>query len=89
MGVFNFSTQEANNIALGQGGVDLIDDTSAHTGNWVALEFIADTVIDSITIKNSSGTFTGRTWQDGRFLFGVITDFTLTSGVVLAYRTAE
>ena len=41
-----YTVVEAQNAALGQAGVIMIDDTDAHTGPFVAITAITDAVVD-------------------------------------------
>lgn len=69
-----------------EGGV-VIDDTTATTGDFGAIQVINDAVISAITMPdftNSSG-LTTITLTAGTVLYGRVTSITLTSGVVIAY----
>ncbi len=87
MGSINkYSVRETNNIALGQMDKDIIDDTSAHTGNWAAIFALADTTFSTLTDSTiKSGTMAGKTLYAGYLYLGDITAITLSSGTVIAY----
>ncbi len=69
---------------MGVGGGQLVQDTSAYTGNFVALTFLAPTVISSISGGNIVGTFSTVTIPAGITIQAPITSFQLSSGVVWA-----
>lgn len=78
----------ANALALGANGFDLYSDTSAHTGTWGVIEVLTTATFTTLTVANTSGTLIGVAFQPGTRLFGVITAIRLTSGSVIAYRSA-
>ncbi len=75
---------------LGQFGGDIIADANAHTGNWFAIAMITDTIIASWTPSfDVAGTLASITFPAGFLLFGNFKAITLTSGSVVAYKTAN
>lgn len=70
---------------------EVVDDTSAHTGDWFALQVNNEAVIGAITMPNctnSDGYLV--TLAAGAWIYGKITSVTLTSGVVTLFsRSAE
>jgi len=74
----------AMEYSMGVGGGRLVQDTSAYTGNFVALTFLAPTVISSISGGNIVGTFSTVTIPAGITIQAPITGFQLSSGVVWA-----
>jgi hypothetical protein len=63
-----------------------INNTTATTGDWVALQVISSAVIASITIDNVVVTeWSAITQAEGKFIYGKITSVTLTSGNVRMY----
>jgi|TARA_Y100000310_G_C20645290_1_gene796222 hypothetical protein len=91
-----FSTDEAQNIALGQGGALFEDDTTVRSGyKIVAIQFLEDATFTTLTpsgtsfIATGSGSGndidTGNTFPQGMTIFGQWTAFTLNSGTVIAY----
>ena len=70
--------------SMGVGGGRLVQDNSAYTGNFVALTFLAPTVISSISGGNIVGTFSTVTIPAGITIQAPITSFQLSSGVVWA-----
>jgi hypothetical protein len=74
--------------SVGGDGYDIIQDTSAHTGNWKEIYFFNDTVFAVLTDANGVGTVTTVTFIQGTKITGRFTAITLTSGQVLAIRGA-
>jgi len=81
-----FNRTEALNAQLGQNGFEVANDTNSHTGEFFAIQVLADAVFSSFTAENITGTFTGITVPAGHVVFGDISEFTLTSGTVIAYK---
>jgi len=75
---------------LGQAGSDLVEDTTAMTGNWFAIQVIEEAAFSVLTDASMTvtGTLSGITYPAGLLFFGAFTAFTLSSGAVQAYRTA-
>jgi hypothetical protein len=72
-----------SNSAASNGGT-VYSDTSAHTGNWIRVEALSDSVFTTIT-----GNVTGMgssTLKAGQSLHGSFTAITLASGSVVAYN---
>ena len=70
-----------------EGGV-VINDTTATTGNFGAIQVVADAVFSALTAPeytNSADLLT-ITIAAGTVLYGRFTAFTLTSGVVIAHN---
>lgn len=84
------SSHKIDNVALGQGGSDYINDTAANTPGtgeiYVAVQCITETVFALLT-DNTRGadTFEGDTIPAGTIIYGAIEAITLTSGSVMAY----
>ncbi len=70
--------------SMGVGGGQLVQDTASYTGPFVALTFLAPTVISSISGGNIVGTFSTVTIPAGITIQAPITSFQLSSGVVWA-----
>jgi hypothetical protein len=83
-------TQEtdAARVSLGQLGFVYVGDTSATSGNFAAIQILADTVFSALTALNSTvGGLVGITLTAGTIIYGPFTAFTLTStGKVIAYK---
>ena len=73
---------------MGVAGGRLIQDTAAYTGPFVALTFLAPTVISSISGGNILGTFSTVTIPSGVVIQAPITSIQLSSGVVWATNGA-
>tara|TARA_R100000734_G_C3227784_1_gene36917 strand:+ start:88 stop:366 length:279 start_codon:yes stop_codon:yes gene_type:complete len=85
----NYSVQEAQNIALGQAGSVFIDDTAQHTGTFVAISAIEDSVVDVSDCTNIANTMADAadfTIPAGMTIYGEFEVFSLASGKVIAYR---
>ena len=85
----NYTVVEAQNAALGQAGSILIDDTSQHTGKFVAITSITDAVVDvsdCTDIANTMEDAADFTIPKGVTIYGEFAVFSLASGSVIAYR---
>ena len=85
----NYTVVEAQNAALGQAGSILIDDTSQHTGKFVAITAITDAVVDvsdCTDIANTMEDAADFTIPKGVTIYGEFAVFSLASGSVIAYR---
>lgn len=83
----------ANNLSLGQGGRTFTNDTVSVVASVQECDFyhtivcLTDTVFTSLTDLSKDGnTETGVTFVAGTSIFGVITEYQLTSGSVHAYK---
>ena len=82
----NYTVAEAQNAGLGQAGVILIDDTDAHTGPFVAIQALEDSVIDVSECDMSwIEDVADFTIPAGLTIYGKFTSIELDSGKVLAY----
>jgi len=75
--------------SLGKRGSEVVSDTAAHAGRFVALVAGPDgAIINSITIDNKSNAsaLAGLQLPAGYTTYGNITSVTLTSGVVELYN---
>lgn len=83
------SVVEAQNAALGQAGSVFIDDTAQHTGAFVAITAIEDSVVDVSDCTNIADTMDDAadfTIPAGLTIYGRFSVFSLASGKVIAYR---
>ena len=90
-----YSVKQVSNASIGQGGCVFEDGTTAVTGNFVAIQFLEDSTLTTLTPRSSSyiGTSsgngddidTGNTFPQGMTIFGDWTAFTLASGSAIAY----
>ena len=82
-----YTVVEAQNAALGQAGVIMIDDTDAHTGPFVAITAITDAAVDvsecDMSFIEDVADFT---IPKGVTIYGRFTSIELDSGTVFAYR---
>ena len=79
---------EAQNAALGQAGSIFIDDTAQHTGDFVAITALEDSVVDVSDCTDIDKTMTDAadfTIPKGVTIFGRFSVFSLGSGKVIAY----
>ena len=89
------SVVEAQNAALGQAGAKFISDQAVHSGNFVAIQCIEDTVFNVLTPTDTTngygvGSYNGNTMASetipaGMTIYGRWTSIDLTSGAVIAY----
>ena len=85
----NFTVAEAQNAAMGQAGSVFIDDTAQHTGDFVAITAIEDSVVDVSDCTNIANTMEDAadfTIPAGLTIYGRFEVFSLASGKVIAYR---
>ena len=70
-----------------QGGV-VVNDTTATTGNFGVIQIVNDAVFSSITAPEytDASKLQTITHSAGTAIYGRITAFTLTSGVVIAHN---
>jgi len=83
------TVQEAQNAALGQAGSTFIDDTAQHTGPYVAITAIEDSVVDVSDCTNIADTMEDAadfTIPKGVTIFGRFDVMSLASGKVIAYK---
>ena len=82
-----YTVVEAQNAALGQAGVIMIDDTDAHTGPFVAITAITDAAVDvdqcDMSYIEDVADFT---LPKGVTIYGQFASIELDSGTVFAYR---
>jgi len=71
---------------MGKAGFEFISDTSAHVGNYCAIQTTADTVFAAVLPVPTGNTFTGVSIKEGTPIPGLFTSITLTSGSVIAYK---
>ena len=82
-----YTVVEAQNAALGQAGVILIDDPNAHTGPFVAITAITDAAVDVSECDMSYiEDVADFTIPKGVTIYGQFASIELDSGSVLAYR---
>ena len=75
---------------FGQAGNVNESGTTAITGDFCAIQILTDAVFSLITDSLASGdAITSLTLPAGLVLYGKFTAFTLTSGAVRAYKSAE
>ena len=99
-GIHKYTVQEAQNAAMGQAGSVFIDDQDIHTGLFVAITAIEDSVVDASDCTNIANTMvdgltgttgaatmaTDFTIPAGLTIYGRFEFFSLTSGKVIAYK---
>ena len=84
-----FTVAEAQNAGMGQAGSVFIDDTAQHTGDFVAITAIEDSVVDISDCTNIANTMEDAadfTIPAGLTIYGRFEVFSLTSGIVIAYK---
>ena len=84
--LYKYSVVEAQNASLGQAGLILIDDTNEHTGPFVAIQALEDSVVDVSECDMSwIEDVADFTIPAGLTIYGRFTSIELDSGKVLAY----
>ena len=83
-----FRPGEVDNLSIGQAGAVFESGTSAITGDFFAIQIVADAVFSLLTSNITGDTITGVTFTAGSTIFARVTAFTLTSGKVLAYNVS-
>ena len=84
-----FTVAEAQNAGMGQARAVFIDDTAQHTGDFVAITAIEDSVVDVSDCTNIANTMEDAadfTIPAGLTIYGRFEVFSLESGKVIAYR---
>jgi|TARA_B100000073_G_scaffold132540_1_gene108532 uncharacterized protein YcgI (DUF1989 family) len=85
--LYKYSVVEAQNASLGQAGLILIDDTNEHTGPFVAIQALEDSVVD---VSECDMSFiedvVDFTIPAGMTIYGNFASIELDSGKVLAYH---
>ncbi len=93
IGLLNPTTGVANAVSglMGERGGVIETGTTAVTGDFSAIQCLADTVFSVLTLPDFVGdALTAITIPAGTIIYGNCTAFTLTSGRVIAYtRTTE
>ena len=89
------SVVEAGNASLGQAGAKFINDTAVHTGSFVAITMLEDTVFSVLTPSDTANgigvgsyngnSMSGETIPQGVTIYGRWTTIDLASGMVIAY----
>lgn len=88
-GLHSYTVQEAQNATMGQVGSVFIDDTGQHTGIFVAISAIEDSVVDVSDCTNIADTMEDAvdfTIPAGLTIYGRFEVFSLASGKVIAYK---
>ena len=73
----------------GKFGWDLVTNAVAQTGNWFEIIALSGTVFTTLTDvgpNSVQGTIGSAVFPAGCAIYGAFTNFTLSSGAVLAYR---
>jgi hypothetical protein len=90
-----YTVNESSNVALGQVGAKFISDTAVHSGTFVAITMLEDTVFNALTPTDTTngygvGSYNGNTMASetipqGVTIYGRWNSIDLTSGLVIAY----
>ena len=84
-GIHKYTVQEAQNASMGQAGSVFIDDADIHTGLFVAITALVDSVVDASDCTNISNTMVdGASGTTGAST--MTTDFTIPAGVTIYGR---
>jgi uncharacterized protein YcgI (DUF1989 family) len=88
-GIRTYQVDTASNVALGQVGCILIDDTDEHTGPYIAITALEDAVVDVSECDMSwIDDVADFTIPKGVTIFGYFASIELDSGKVIAYKAA-
>ena len=84
----NYTVVEAQNAALGQAGSILIDDDAQHTGKFVAITAITESVVTTVSEDTSIwDTLTTLTLPIGVTIYGRWSSVQIASGdTAIVYR---
>ena len=72
-------------LEFGQQGGIYIGNTTAVSGNFIAIQILEDTVLNSATVCNISGLAASGATLGKQIIVGNFTNIKLTSGKVIAY----
>lgn len=91
LGLQKLTVTEAQNAGMGQAGSVFIDDQLLHTGDFVAITAIEDSVVDVSDCTNIDKTMEDAPASDftipaGLTIYGRFEVFSLGSGKVIAYK---
>jgi len=91
LGLQKLTVTEAQNAGMGQAGSVFIDDQLLHTGDFVAITAIEDSVVDVSDCTNIDKTMKDAPASDfiipaGLTIYGRFEVFSLGSGKVIAYK---
>ena len=68
-------------------GAEVINDTAAHTGKFLHIDFYEGSTIDTIVSTNViDNSFSGATVDQGAHLTGYFTSIKLQNGACIAYK---
>lgn len=94
-GLHVLTEQEILNATMGQSGAKFISDQAVHTGGFIAIQCVEDTVFNALTPEDTTngygvGSYNGNTMASetipaGMTIYGRWTTIDLTSGAVIAY----
>jgi len=86
--MINFARED--NEITGRYGGELITDTAEHTGNFVWILVIEDSVISAVTLdaKETGNSYVGQNFKAGSSFSLLCSSITLTSGVVKMIKGA-
>jgi hypothetical protein len=76
-------------LSLGQDGVVYVTSATQTNGSFRAIQAVADTVFAALVARDWTGTTAGLALPAGTTIFGDFTSFTLTSGKVVAFGSAD
>jgi hypothetical protein len=83
---YDFQINQDTSLSVGEYGGKVATTTGAVTGNFQAIQFIADGSFASISQTALAGdALTGVTFPAGFVVFAAVTAFQLATGKVIAY----
>ena len=85
--IYKYTETESSNLAFGQCGCILIDDTDAHSGPYIAITALEDAAVDvSECDMYWIDDVADFTIPKGVTIYGLFESIELDSGKVLAYK---
>lgn len=77
---------QATDHPMGQHGFEYINDTVEHSGDFIAIRFVEDSIFTTLTGKITGNDPTGDTFPAGLTMVGAFTVIDLQSGKCFAYH---
>jgi hypothetical protein len=74
------------NATLGFNGFDYVAGTANNTGTWCCIQTLTNTTFTSMTARGTGTAPVAVAIPTGTYIYGLFTQFQLTSGSVIAYK---
>lgn len=83
---YDYAINQDTSLSVGEYGGRVTTTTAAVTGNFQAIQFIADGQFTSVSQTSLTGdALTGVTFPAGFVVFAAVTGFALSTGKAIAY----